>query len=261
MKINNLVEQIFAQAVALDQSGGLRNTIYAIGHEIFILNYDHTVLLRFRLRQSEGTFEHPISFKANDYDSNHFEEKDGRIIFYSESESGEYLRKKVCGTTDLTAEEVKELYTHFSTPSPDEKEREVVNLSKDVLQLLDSELSHIEIAGEEGQQIKMIQRNIYSGGVIEVEKVNNGMFKEELKTSFGPVAIKTDDFKALFNFQDVLVFAFPNRENEDFIVVTSGDKNKRSITGIIACCLYDEIIQIKALRKTGAVSTKFNRRK
>ena len=72
MKITDLVEQIFAHAVALDQSGGLRNTIYAIGSEIYILNYDHTVLLRFRLRRSEACFETPVSFRANDYDSNGF---------------------------------------------------------------------------------------------------------------------------------------------------------------------------------------------
>lgn len=258
MKVNNLVEEIFAQAVSLDQSGGLRNTIYAIGHEIFILNYDHTVLLRFRLRQSEGTFEYPISFKANDYDSNHFEEKDGRIVFHSESETGEYTRKKVCGTTDLTPEEVKQLYTNYTST---EEERDVVNLSKDVLSLLDTELSHIEFSGKEGESIKMIQRNIYSGGIIEVQKANRGLFKEELANDFGPIAIKTDDFRALFNFQDVMRFAFPARGQEDYIIVTSGDTSKRSITGVIACCLYDELIQIKELRKSEVPTISKFRRK
>lgn len=258
MKVNNLVEEIFAQAVALDQSGGLKNTIYAIGHEIFILNYDHTVLLRFRLRQSEGTFDYPISFKANDYDSNHFEQADGRITFHSESETGEYTRKKVCGTTDLTPEEVKTLYASYTAV---EEERSIVNLSKDVLSLLDSELSHIEFSGKAGESIKMIQRNIYSGGIIEVEKKNSGLFKEELENDFGPIAIKTDDFRALFNFQDVMRFAFPSREQEDYILVTSGDTSKRHITGVIACCLYDELIQIKELRKSQPVTTSKFRRK
>lgn len=257
MKITNLVEGIFAQAVALDQSGGLRNTIYAIGHEIFILNYDHTVLLRFRLRASEGTFEHPIAFKANDYDSNTFEEKDGKIVFYSEK--GEYQRKKVCGTSDLTPEEVKALYHNYAT---DVVDRAVVNLSKDVLSLLDTELSHVEFSGEVGQSIKMVQRNIYSGGIIEVEKKqdSDALFKEELENDFGPVAIKTEDFRALFTFQDVLKFSFPSRGKEDFILVTSGEENKRSITGIIACCLYDEVIQLKEVQKHGRQEPKIRRR-
>ena len=257
MKITNLVEGIFAQAVALDQSGGLRNTIYAIGHEIFILNYDHTVLLRFRLRSSEGAFEHPIAFKANDYDSNVFEEKDGKIVFYSEK--GEYQRKKVCGTSDLTPQEVKALYQNYVT---DVVDRAVVNLSKDVLGLLDTELSHIEFRGEAGQSIKMIQRNIYSGGIIKVEKKRSeeALFQEELENDFGPVAIKTEDFRALFTFQDVLKFSFPKIGKEDFILVTSGEENKRSITGIIACCLYDEVIQLKEVQKHGRQEQKIRRR-
>jgi hypothetical protein len=138
MKVNNLVEELFAQAVALDQSGGLRNTVYAIGTEIFILNYDHTVLIRFKLRKSEGVFENPISFKANDYDSNVFEQQGNKIIFFAEK--GEYQRKKVCGTTDLTPQEVKELYAKYMD---DLEERTTVILSKDVIELLDTDLSHI----------------------------------------------------------------------------------------------------------------------
>lgn len=254
MRVTSLVEEIFAQAVALDQSGGLKNTIYAIGHEIYILNYDHTVLLRFRLRQSEGTFETPISFKANDYDSNIFEEVDGKIIF--SSSNGEYQRKKICGTTDLTPEEVKTLFGKYIV---EKGNRANSMLSNNVLSLLDSELSHIEFSGEQGELIKMIQRNIYSGGIIEVTKSDKGnMFKEELENDFGPVAIKTDDFRALFTFQEALQFSFPSRGNEDFILVKGTDKNKRDITGIIACCLYDEVI---ALQEVKIVKPKLMRRK
>jgi hypothetical protein len=244
MKITNLVEEIFGQAVALDQSGGLRNTIYAIGTEIFILNYDHTVLLRFRLRTSEGVFEPPISFKANDYDSNEFDEKDGRIVFYSTK--GDYARKKICGTSDLTPEEVKTLYHNYIQNVEDHS---VVSLSKDVLELLEPELSHIEFSGEKGQSIKMIQRNIYSGGIIEVKKTNKGFFKEELENDFGPVAMKTDDFRALFTFQSIIKFSFPNRGKENFILIKGGDTGMRHITGIVACCLYDEVIAIQEANK------------
>jgi hypothetical protein len=241
MKITNLVEEIFAQAVVLDQNGGLRNTIYAIGREIFIMNYDHTVLLRFRLRATEGEFEHPISFKANDYDSNVFEEKDGKVIFFSKSD--EYLRKKTCGTSELSPEEAKKLYRKYSRSV--KEERDGVVLNKTVLELLDEKLSHVEFSGEKGESIKMIQRNIYSGGVIEITKANDGLFSEELENDFGPVAIKTGDFKSLFYFQDSLKFSFPHRGKEDFILVQSSDSSKRNFTAIVACCLYDEIIKIQ----------------
>lgn len=256
MKINNLVEELFSIAVALDQSGGLKNTIYAANRNILIMNYDHTVLIRFRLRQSEGVFEHPVSFKANDYDSNIFEEKDGRIIFYTEK--GGYERKKVCGTSDLTTEEVKELFEKYVV---DEEPRQAVELSEEVLSLLDDSLSHIEFSGEKGGSIKMVQRNIYSGGIIEIKKSNKGLFTETLDEDFGPVAIKTDDFKALFSFQSVLKFEFPTRGAEDYIMIRSLDKNKRDMVAIVACCLYDELIQIKEVQKNGRQKQKIGRSK
>ena len=241
MKITNLVEEIFAQAVALDQSGGLKNTIYAEGGNILIMNYDHTVLLNFRLRTHEGEFDQPISFKANDYDSNEFEEKDGRIIFTSKN--GDYVRKKICGTSDLTPSEVKEIFKSFIDGSAEQK-RQDVTITRDVLSLLDDELSHIEFSGQSGESLKMIQRNIYSGGIIEIKKANDGFFKDTLDFDFGPVAIKTNDFKALFNFQDALRFSFPNREKQDIIIIRSTDMKKRNFTGVVACCLYDEVIAI-----------------
>jgi hypothetical protein len=246
MKISNLVEQIFSQAVALNQSGGLRNTIYAIENEIYIMNYDHTVLLRFRLRKSESPFSHPVSFKADDYDSNEFEEKDGKIIFHSENEN--YIRKKTCGTSDLTPEQIRELYLTYIRK---ENEQESVQISKNVLELLEDGLSHIEFSGEVGNTIKMIQRNIYSGGIIEIQEKNKGgFFHQTLKQSFDPVAMKTGDFQALFTFENNLSFSFPINENEDYILVKSVDENRRSMRGVIACCLYDEIIQIRESKQT-----------
>jgi len=251
MKISNLVEQIFSQAVALNQSGGLKNTIYAIGKEIFILNYDHTVLLKFRLRSSETAFPSPISFKADDYDSNEFEEKEGRIIFHSENEG--YSRKKICGTSDLTPEQIKELWSEYEL----EEEREVIQVSKSILNLLDDNLSHIEFVGEKGGKLKLIQRNIYSGGIIEVEeKEKGGFFDQSLKSDFGPVAMKTGDFQALFVFEDSLNFCFPTRGREDYIYVKSVNETKRNMKAIIACCLYDEIIKIKEAESTPLIRRK-----
>jgi hypothetical protein len=242
--IKNLVEQIFSHAVALDQNGGLKNTIYAIDNEVFILNYDHTVLLRFLIRQEDVPFQDPVAFKASDYDSNMFEERDGRITFFSKD--GEYERKKTCGTSDMTPAEVQELYLQYVT---DRSLRQTVQLTKNVLALLDDSLSHIEFSGIAGESLKMIQRNIYSGGIIEVQKSNKGLFKDNLTEDFGPVGMKTEDFRALFMFQDVLNFSFPSRGKEDFILVKRGEsKNTLNMTGVIACCLYDEIIEIREAR-------------
>jgi hypothetical protein len=244
MKITGQVEQLFAYAVALDQSGGLKNTIYAIGKEIYIINYDHTVLLRFRLRDTEKLFDVPISFKADDYDSNEFYEEDGKIVFVSNNQG--YEKKKVCGKAETKPEEIKELMSGYIK---EKSNRNEIIINNSVLNLLDQDLSHIEFSGKKGKSLKMIQRNIYSGGIIEVSETNKGFFKNTLENDFGPIGIKTNDFKALFTFQDSLKFFFPSEENEDYLIIQSLDKNKRDMTGIVACCLYDELIQIKQLRR------------
>jgi hypothetical protein len=243
MKITGQIEQIFAHAVALDQSGGLKNTIYVKNKEIYIVNYDHTVILRFKLRDSENPFSTSLSFKANDYDSNEFFEEDGKIVFISNIEG--YERKKVCGLAEHSPEEIKKIIRLYLRNS---ENREKLIIHKSILSLLDNDLSHIEFSGKKGESLKMIQRNIYSGGIIEVKEKNQGMFFNTLKNDFGPVGIKTKDFAALFTFQDSLIFEFPNTSSEDYMIIKSVDQKKRDMTGIIACCLYDELITLKKAR-------------
>jgi len=242
MKVNNIVRQIFSHAVAMDQSGGMRNTVYAIGKEIFILSYDHSTLLKFGVRRSEVDFDPPISFRANDYDSDHFYEEEGKIIF--EFEDKGFQRKKSCGVPGMSPQEVQQLFQSFSVENV---EGESIELSKDVLAMLESNLSHIEFMGEAGDSLKLIQRNIYSGVVIEIKESNEGFFKEKLKNDFGPIALKTGDFYALYSFQDVLKFTFPEG-HDDFILIRSSHPERFDMVGILACCIYDEIIEIKEAR-------------
>lgn len=255
MKINNLVEEIFAQAVALEQSGILRNTIYAIGKEVFVLNFDHTVLLRFRLRDTEVAFDEPISFRANDYDSQEFKEEAGKIVFISGN--GEFERRKSCGVPGRTPEQIRSLFGTFGLA-----EKQNVLLPNSILELLDRDLSHIEFSGKKGQTINLLQRNIYDGSLIEIQRKNNGgFFTEILEHNFGPIAIKTNDFAALFSFQDVMQFQFPVSGQLDFVIVQSPDKNKRDMSGVIACCLYDEVIKIQEARKAESTEPTMVRRR
>ncbi len=248
MKITGQIEEIFAQAVALEQSGGLRNTIYASGREIFILNYDHTLLMRFRLKTNEKAFDAPVCFRANDYDSNEFFMEDGKIVFLSDGGTG-FQRKKTCGKAEYEFEDIQKLFNdHLKARSEDLQK---VQLNKTILALLEDNLSHIEFSGEAGKPLKMIQRNIYSGGVIEVQEKTGGLFHSKLEKGFGPIGIKTGDFQALFTFADTLNFEFPSGDEEDFILVKNRETKRRDITCIIACCLYDEIIKIKEVKKDG----------
>lgn len=245
IKVTGLIEQLFTTAVALDQNGGLKNTIYAVDDQIFVMNYDHTVLIRFRLRKSETMFQYPVSFKADDYDSELFEQVGNQIIFHTDS--GNYARKKVCGTTDLTPEEVQNLFQHFKSSGGSFETQEKV-LTRDFLSLLDDSLSHVELSAE-GGRLQIIQRNIYSGGIIEITEKTGGLVDTTtMEHDFGPIGIKTGDLKALFMFQDSLKFNFPVTPTTDFIIIESVDRHRRDMVVILASCLYDEIIEIQTLK-------------
>lgn len=240
-KAENHLKQLFSHAVALDQAGGLKNTIFSNGRWVFILNYDHTVLLRFRI-ESGKPFDYPISFRANDYDSDKFYGKDGKIIFLDDT--GEYTRKKTCAVPDQTFEQVKEVFDSYIER---EFETATVSLSKNILNMLDRDLSHIEITGKKGKQIKLTQRNIYSGSVIEVEP-KNLMVPQEMPFDLEPVGLRTNDFAALFSFRNSVNFSFPKAGESDKWVKVKADKY---LLGLVACCVYDELINIKEAKNDG----------
>ena len=240
MRINYLVELIFAHAVAMDQRGGLRNTIFAIDEEVFIMSYCHTVLLRFTLRSSEPPFKQPFSFYANDYDSNIFEVKDGKIIFYKETKS--WTRKKTAGSSRFTPEQIKKVHDkYFSELSG----RQKLEFPKKVIALLDDDLDHIEFSGESGARLNMVQRNIYSGEHIKIETPEIPLFKEKIEVSFGPIVVNIKDFKALFSFQKTLNFYFPRKAECDFIIVENINKKVRDMSCILTCSMYNELIKVQ----------------
>ena len=107
-KITGNTEAIFSHAVALNQSGRLKNIIGIIKREIFILNSDHTVLLKFQLKKSESPFSQPLVFRANDYDSSTFYEKEGRIVFVQKTD--EWRRKAISTTVEQTPQQLKKLF-------------------------------------------------------------------------------------------------------------------------------------------------------
>lgn len=233
MKINKRVESIFAYAVAMDNRG-LKNTIHCIGRNVFIVNFDHSMILHFPLRNNEVVFQKSISFNANDYDSSNFEEVDGKIVFISESKG--YEKKKICGTSDeYDIQKLRSMFlkyirsdTHFR-----------FTLSSDVCSLLEEDLSHTEISVEEGKLI-LRQRNVYTGNIVEVSQKEKGLFSSSnaLPNHFGPVGLKTKDFLSLFSFNDVLAF-YPD---DDYLIVK--EEQKGDFDGILAFCKYDEILNL-----------------
>lgn len=234
VKANSRIESIFSYAVAMDNRG-LRNTIHCIGPEIYIVNSDHSMILRFSLRKNEVQFEQPASFNANDYDSPNFEIKGGKIIF--ETAEGGYERKKICALVGYSAEDLRAIYRkNFKAGKSADFS---FYLAKDCCALLEENLSHTEISIEAGKLI-LRQRNVYDGTIIEISPRQKGLLDSggRLPVSFGPVGLKTKDFSSLFSYSDSLEF-FPAG---DFLLVK--DYRKQDFDGILSFCMYDEIIDL-----------------
>lgn len=233
--ISPRVEEIFSQAVALEQSGRMKNTVFATGDTIYILNFDQTILLRFKLRKSEAVFDHPVSFKANDYDSNKFYEEDGKIVFLSEG--GGFQRKTSCTSPGDTPDDIAGLFDSYAVPDAN-----MIRFNKQILPLLEEKLSHLEISGVNGKLV-VEQRNIYSGSVIELTRKEEGGFgmasEDDISSDFGPVGLRTNDFLALFAFLDSLTFYFP--DNGDNYCYVNSEDPRLVMDGFISLCAYDEL--------------------
>ena len=233
MKVGARIESIFSYAVAMDNRG-LRNTIHCIGPRIYIVNFDHSMILRFSLRRNEIEFKSSISFNANDYDSPRFEVADGKIIF--ETSEGQYERKKICAPAGYDARDIQKMYREQYRTGI--KNDFLFYLSRECCSLLEDQLSHTEISIEKGKLI-LRQRNIYTGTIIEVTPKSSGLIEEiKMPETFGPVGLKTKDFVSLFTLHDSLSFI----PAEDFIIVK--DYKKQDFDGILAFCKYDEIIKL-----------------
>jgi len=236
MKVTTRIETIFAHAVAMDNRG-MKNMIHCIGSNIFIVNFDYSMMLRFSLRKSETVFASPISFNANDYESPDFtwSEKDGEIIFHTQAK--EYERKKICrgNATGPNATEIRKTYHRLKHEG--EESPLLFNLSNECCGLLDEELSHVEISAEDSTLI-LRQRNVYTGTMVEVSKKDDGLISvDQLPKSMGPFAMRTQDFLSLFLIHRSLVFI----PTEDFILVKD---QKEDFDGVISLCRYDMIINL-----------------
>jgi len=231
-KINQRVENIFAHAAGLHQSGRLKSTIYCIEDRVYVLNQDLTVLLKFGLRRSDVMFKSPISFNANDYESNHFREREGKIEFITESEN--YRRVKSCKTPGRTPADVEKLFrSYYRNVKRDNK----ITITDEIISLLAPELSHIEFSAESGK-LKIIQRNIYTGSVITItEKERKGLLASDTKLKdFEPIGIRTPDFLSLYAFITRLDWYFG-----DGIAMVENRDPKMPMIGIISQCVYDEL--------------------
>jgi len=228
---NKIMEEVFSHAVALDQSGRLKNEIYCHKNTVYILNYDRTVLLKFSI---PGTgFKNPVGFFANDYDSCSFYEQDGNIVFSQKGE--EFQKTKTCRVPNLSFPKVEKIFERFySSPTVSS-----FSFHKNSLALLKEGLSHIEISSR-NKKLVLIQRDLYSGTVIELSRkkggFNLGAERDSIKKDFSPVGIRTNDFFGLFSFCKKISVSIPKIKG---VFKIEGDFY--GMKGIVSMCEYDEL--------------------
>ena len=102
------------------------------------------MILRFSLRQNEISFDTPISFNANDYDSPKFsieKNNDGKEVIAFHTTSKGYERKKICKSDEsyVEAKVIAKTFRQFKKEA--EKSEYLFYLSDDCLPLLEENLS------------------------------------------------------------------------------------------------------------------------
>ena len=236
------MERIFSYAVALEQLGRQKNSIFAWENIVYILNSDKTIALRFE--SSQNLFKTPIGFFANDYDSSAFTSEGNTIVFLQKGE--EFMRKKKCRVPNQTFQDVEDLFYKFYNGNETPWK---IAFHKSSLDLLNPDLSHVEFTAKD-KAIRIIQRDIYAGTIILLERslVPEGLgiveSEDNLPESIQPIGMRTGDFYSLFNFNDKIEIFFP--EKQGFFLIEGAHNN---MSGIVAGCLYDDVGVIEDLQE------------
>ena len=235
MTVSNRLERLFSYAAALQQNGRLKNTVYCYRSYVYIVNQDHTVMLRFTLKEGEASFDKPFSFHANDYDSQKIIIEDGFITFVQNNDK--YVRAKQCRSPETTPQHI---HKNFQAIRKEASTTCAIRIGKSIIPLLDESLSHIEFEGKD-EILIVTQRNVFSGTVSTIKE--NGLEKACLGvtpkvTNFGPIAVRTKDFLAIYEENAAgPIFKFGDNK----IVKVKVDNGLFKFDGLLAQCKYDEL--------------------
>jgi len=229
--VSGFTESVFAHAVALNQNGRLRSTIYCFRNIVYILNQDHTVLLRFELPKGVGNhFSEPVCFEANEYTSKKFYTEKGRVYFVDNI--GPWEKKKCCRSPKFTPLDVNKMYKRYAEAY---KPSNTITLRGDKLPDFEDDLSHTEFLFEDGG-FRIVQRNIFSGTVTEWKM---GISNEYV--SMQPIGIRTNDLMALFAFGKKTIELSFTADNVMWINTKNDALGSYKMTGIVSQCIYDEL--------------------
>jgi len=256
-KVGNRIEELFSIAVGLEQTGRMKSTIYCLKDRIIIRNGDNSLMLELSLREGENPFEHPVAFKADDYDSKEFTEKDGFIHFITKNNG--WVKDVSSRVPGSSPEEVAAVFDKLANQAADMIDQcdNRITLDKGIISLLNHDLSHIEFMTDDSGKLVIIQRNIYSGSIIHLSRDNKSGFglaqrsgaQDIITKPISPVGLRTPDFLALFSFTDSIQLNFCDPEGK--LVWIDCPDTRLSMVGVVGGCTYDQMGTIRsALKET-----------
>jgi hypothetical protein len=236
IKVAKRTEKIMSTAVAMHQQGRFRNIIHLHPKEMFVVNQDRTMLIRFPYPPEQTKIPRKVAFRADDYDSDHISIQGDQIVFHREEEL--YQKATWCSVTRDEVDVVK-LFEAY----PGQKNFFKFRLQKQVMSLMEESLSHVEFLGSDGE-LNLLQRDLYSQTVSQIRKKKGtgfGLDSEDIP-DFGGVGIRTADLVALFAFNPELTFLFPKNPAKTGYCRVRGRVLR--MEGVLAFCQYDEIGEV-----------------
>jgi hypothetical protein len=175
----------------------------------------------------------PIAFFVNEYDSDEFYVEGDAIVFVIRD--GSFERKKYCKVPTETFGEVDKVWQTFKTG----RSIATLEFQESSLSLLKPELSHIEFRAK-NKELTIIQRDIYSGSVIKLNRLVQALGIQTggaVEEDFGPLGMTTNDFLALFSFDNLIKLHFFPHDKKYFMATGM----RHDVEVVVAGCLYDEL--------------------
>lgn len=214
--------------------------MFVKGNIAYILNPDHTILLRYEFNDRKP-FEEEVKFSCSSFEGEKIYMADKDTVVF-EQESPDFKRTKTSPVPSVSFSEIDKTFQSLYKNSP-----QSFILSDKVLELLENDLSHTEFVGRDGKLI-VAQRDIYRGETIEIEQKERGGFFGKLVKDFGRKALRTKDFTALFLLAKSLSFSVGDEVMEIKEEISKGNFGL-GMKGVISNCVYDELYGLTIVGK------------
>lgn len=246
-KLTKEMEWIFETAVALEKDIKMRNAVLCRGSNIWIVNFDRTLIMKFPIK---GAFKNDVSFYSTDYDSSNFVEEDGTLHFVKYY--GEYERKKVSSAMfTLIDIDIDNLWKELSVKKPYDVE---FIMTEKMMSLFRDDLTHVEVRISDEKKVQFVQRDIFSGSIIYVKKKEKqGLLadpNEKVLKIVEPFAIRLQDLSALLNKEGNVKFHLSEKSPGRCHVQSS------RFEAIVSWCVYDELGTVTYLKEIYTPDTK-----